>query len=412
MPTILHCDINNFYASVECVLNPALGKFPVAVAGSPRQRHGVVLAKNELAKKCGVKTGDVIWEARQKCPKLICLPPQFAKYQEFSKQVVDIYARFTDKIESFGPDECWLDVTHSARLFGDGKTIADNLRKIVQNETGLTISVGVSFNKYFAKLGSDLKKPNATTVISEENFKQKIFNLSADKLIFIGKKTYKKLNKLNIFSIGDLAQADPLLLQKHFGIIGPRMQRIANGEDNTEICDLNCNNEQKSVGNGLTALRDITTKQEITSAVLVLSEKIAYRMRAMGVCGRTVHLTIKDSSLNSVGHSSTLNFGTNMSLEIANCAIELFDKFWANQQNLSVRAVRISVSNLSKIQSNLSQMTFFEDKKHKKLNKLSAVCDKIRDKYGYYSIRNANTINKDFVNYFEADKDQNDITLE
>ena len=411
MPIILHCDLNNFYASVECVLNPALKNFPVAVAGSPRQRHGVVLAKNELAKKYGVKTGDVVWEARQKCPNLICLPPQFKKYQEYSKKVINIYARFTDKIESFGPDECWLDITHSTKLFGDGKTIADNLRKIVEEETGLTISVGVSFNKYFAKLGSDLKKPNATTVISKENFKEKIFNLSADKLIFVGKKTYGKLNKLNIFTIGDLAHADPQLLQKHFGVIGPRMQCIANGEDNTAIESFNNNDEQKSVGNGLTALRDLTQKDEIVSSILVLSEKVAYRMRVIGVCGKTVHLTLKDSTLNSISHSTTLNFLTNTSLEIASSAVELFDKFWTNRLNLSIRAIRVAVSNLTK-DSTLSQITFFEDKKREKLKKLNKTCDKIRDKYGYYSIRNANTIDKDFVNYFEADKDQNEIGTE
>ena len=191
---ILHCDLNNFYASVECVLNPTLWTKPVAVTGNPRTRHGIILAKNNVAKKFGVKTAQTIWEAKKLCPNLICLPPQFELYQKYSKQVREIYTRFTDKVESFGPDECWLDVTHSQKLFGSGEQIADTLRRTIREETGLTISVGVSFNKYFAKLGSDLKKPDATTVITRENFKEKIFDLPADNLIFADKFYRKQQN--------------------------------------------------------------------------------------------------------------------------------------------------------------------------------------------------------------------------
>lgn len=411
MAVILHCDLNNFYASAECVLNPALKNFAVAVAGSPRHRHGVVLAKNEIAKKYGVKTGDTVWQAQQKCPNIICLPPQFKKYKEFSKQVIEIYSRFTDKIESFGPDECWLDVTHSTKLFGTGKQIADKLREIVYKETGLTISVGVSFNKYFAKLGSDLKKPNATTEITPENFKQLIYPLPADNLIFIGKKTYKKLNKLNIFSIGDLANASPQLLKQHFGIIGPRMQAVASGQDNSEIIDLKHNSEQKSVGNGLTALRNLTKREEILSTVLVLAEKIAYRMRELGVCGKTVHLSLKDSNLYTTGHSLTKNISTNSPQEIAKHAMEIFDTFWG-EQTICIRAVRVAVSNLHSTTQKAQQILLFEDKNHEKLKKFNNACDKIRKKYGYYSIRNANTIDKDFINYFETEKEQNEVELE
>lgn len=412
MPIILHCDINNFYASVECVLNPALKKFPIVVAGSPKNRHGVVLAKNQVAKDLGVKTGDIVWEARQKCPNLICLPPQFKVYQEYSKKVIEIYSRFTDKIESFGPDECWLDVTHSTRLFGTGEQIANTLRELVKKETGLTISVGVSFNKYFAKLGSDLKKPDATTIISEQNFRQKIFDLPADSLIFIGRKTIKKLNKLNILTIGDLALSNPQLLEQHFGIIGPRMQKIANGEDKSEVMNLECNFEQKSVGNGLTALRDLKTREEILSVVLVLSEKVAFRMRNLDVLGKTIHLSLKTSEFSVTGHSQTINTPTNLAQEIASACMQIFDNFWKNQKNLSIRAVRVSVCNLTKANQNFEQLSFFEDKKRKKLDKLAKTCDKIRERYGYYAVRSANTMHKDFVNYFDADKEQNETYTE
>ena len=410
MAIILHCDINNFYASVECVLNPALSKLPVAVAGSPRQRHGVVLAKNQIAKQMGIKTGDTVWQARQKCPNIICLPPQFKKYQEFSKRVIEIYSRFTDKIESFGPDECWLDVTHSTKLFGNGEQIANKLRELVHKETGLTISVGVSFNKYFAKLGSDLKKPDATTIISRENFRQKIFDLPANSLIFIGKNTYKALNKLNIFTIGDLANSDPNLLKEHFGIIGPRMQKIANGENDSAVEDLEHNCEQKSVGNGLTALRNLTKRDEILSAVQLLSEKVAYRMRAICMQGKTVTLSLRDDKLIFRSHSSTLIKYINSPLEITTAAMQLFDNFWKDC-SLSIRAVRVAVSNLIGIDTP-EQLTFFDDPKIKKLQKFNQVCDKIRDKYGYYAIRNANTVDKDFLNYFEAEKEQTEEQID
>ena len=402
---ILHCDLNNFYASVECVLNPVLWTKPVAVTGNPRTRHGIILAKNNVAKSFGIKTAQTIWEAKKLCPDLICLPPQFEIYQKYSRQVRAIYQRFTDLVESFGPDECWLDVTHSQQLFGSGPEIADKLREIVKAETGLTISVGVSFNKYFAKLGSDLKKPDATTVISRENFREKIWNLPADSLIFIGKHTIEKMHKLNIFTIGDLAQADENILRQQFGILGPQYKMIANGEDISEVTHQDYLDETKSVGNGMTAIRDLHTREEVEIMILTLAEKVTYRMRQLHLLGRTAHLTIRNSDLTHSSRSITVPTATDNASDFAQMCMKLFDTYWKSNQPYSIRSVRISMSNLERGDT-AKQIDLFNFKKQEKLKKLNESLDKIRDKYGYYAVRRAKTIARDFINYYEVDEEE------
>ena len=403
---ILHCDLNNFYASVECVLNPVLWAKPVAVTGNPRTRHGIILAKNNVAKSFGIKTAQTIWEAKKLCPDLICLPPQFEIYQQYSKQVRAIYQRFTDLVESFGPDECWLDVTHSQQLFGNGREIADKLREIVKAETGgLTISVGVSFNKYFAKLGSDLKKPDATTVISRENFREKIWGLPADSLIFIGKHTIEKMHKLNIFTIGDLARADENILRQQFGILGPQYKMIANGEDVSEVAHQDFLDETKSVGNGMTAIRDLRTREEVEIMILTLAEKVTYRMRQLCLRGRTAHLTIRNSDLTRSTRSITSPTATDNAADFAQMCMRLFDTYWKSAQPYSIRSVRISMSNLERADT-AKQIDLFDFKKQEKLKKLNESLDKIRDKYGYYAVRRAKTIERDFINYYEVDEEE------
>lgn len=401
---ILHCDLNNFYASVECVQNPVLWTKPVAVTGNPRTRHGIILAKNEVAKKYGIKTAQTIWEAKKLCPNLICLPPQFEIYQEYSRKVREIYQRFTDQVESFGPDECWLDVTHSQNLFGTGEQIANKLRALVKQETGLSISVGVSFNKYFAKLGSDLKKPDATTVISRENFREKIWHLPADTLIFIGKRTYLKLNKLNIFTIGELARADERILSQHFGILGPQYKKVASGEDMTEILHQNSLDETKSVGNGMTAIRDLKNREEVEIMVLTLAEKVTFRMRQAGLMGKTASLSIRNSDLSHNSHSLTTQNPIDNASDFSKMCMQIFDKHWGGQDNYSIRSVRVSMSNLVRADK-AQQINLFEFEKSEKLRKLNESLDKIRDKYGYYAVRRAKTIERDFINYYEADEE-------
>ncbi|MEG2454505.1 MAG: DNA polymerase IV, partial [Clostridia bacterium] len=280
---ILHCDMNNFYASVECVLNPELQGKPVAVCGDPKKRHGIVLAKSQSAKKFGVKTGDAVWQAIKKCPNLIVVAPHHEEYVRYSEIVFKIYTTITDRVESFGIDECWLDVTESIKMFGSGEKIADMLRERVKKETGLTISVGVSFTKIFAKLGSDYKKPDATTVITRENYKQLVWPLPILELLMIGKSSAERLKKLNINTIGDLAKTDRTLLNRHFGIVADKMIDNASGIEREEVKLYYDNHIPKSVGHGTTTSKDITNVDSAKVVIYALSEMVATRLRKYGL---------------------------------------------------------------------------------------------------------------------------------
>lgn len=246
--TILHSDLNAYFASVEMMLHPELQGHAVAVCGSVEDRHGIVLTKSQMAKEAGVKTGMAIWQAKQQCPKLIVVHPHYDQYLKYSEAVHEIYNQYTDLIEPFGIDECFLDMTGSTHLFGDGKTIADELRRIIKSELGLTVSVGVSFNKIFAKLGSDMKKPDGTTVITEDNFKNVVWPLPASDLLFVGRATTKRLYNHGISTIGGIAQADPERLRSWFGINGIRLWQFANGYDKSRVCNYGYELAAKSVG--------------------------------------------------------------------------------------------------------------------------------------------------------------------
>ncbi|MGN1041105.1 MAG: DNA polymerase IV, partial [Candidatus Fimimonas sp.] len=293
---ILHCDLNNFYASVEQSLDPDLkGKY-VAVSGNPATRSGIILAKNTAAKQMGVKTGEAIWQAKQKCPDLVCVPPHFEYYAHFSRRVRAIYEQYTDKVEGFGLDECWLDVTHS-KIFGTPFQIAEKIRKEVREKTVLTISVGVSFNKTFAKLGSDLKKPDATTVISKENFRQVVWPLDVSEMLFVGSHTKQKLNEMGIYTLGELANAPLEPLKKRFGVVGERLKTCANGEDCDVVRNADTERDVKSVGHGTTTLRDMTSYKDAETVLSVLSEMVATRLRRYGFCGSVVHLDVRRNDL-------------------------------------------------------------------------------------------------------------------
>ena len=261
---ILHSDLNCFYASVEMMLDPALKGKAVAVCGSTEDRHGIVLAKSELAKKAGVKTGMVNWEARQCCRDLITVPPQYDQYLKYSKLTQAIYQRYTDLIESFGMDECWLDVSGSRRVFGEPMTIAEEIRQTVREELGLTVSIGVSFNKIFAKLGSDMKKPDAITEISEDSYKEKIWPLACSEMIYCGPATTKKLAGYGIHTIGDVAQTDPLFLKRLLGVNGLALWSYANGKDQSRVMHRDFVSPVKSIGHGITCVSDLETKDLLT----------------------------------------------------------------------------------------------------------------------------------------------------
>ena len=340
------------------MLNPELSDKYVAVCGSEEDRHGIVLAKNQKAKEMGVKTAETIWQARIKCPKLVVVSPHFEEYRKYSHIVRDIYKRYTDMIEPFGLDECWLDVTGSQMLFGSGYEIAENIRKTVKEETGLTVSVGVSFNKAFAKLGSDLKKPDAVTCISRENFKKIVHPLSVDSIIGVGKATAQKLKKFGITTIGELADTPLNFLSYHFGKHGNVLWKYANGEDDSPVTHMDFEQEVKSIGHGLTLTEDLTDNEEVWRVMFHLSRDIETSLREKELIASSVAISIKDSSLETREYQTPLKKPTLSAYEIAAHAFALFKSKYAWKRN--VRSVTVRVIKLLDKDGNI-QLDFFEN---------------------------------------------------
>lgn len=392
MRKILHCDLNNFFAAVEQVVNPDINAKYIAVSGSTDTRHGIILAKNTAAKQMGVKTGQAIWQAKQLCPQLVCLAPHYEYYAHYSKLVREIYKQYTDMIESMGMDECWLDVTHSG-CFGTAEQIADIIRNRVREELGLTISVGVSFNKVFAKLGSDMKKPDAVTVISADNYKQVVWTLPVSQMIGIGNKTEVALNAMGIYTLGQLAQADTNCLQRKFGIVGVRMQQCALGLDDEPVKNIETPRIAKSVGHGTTTLRDMTTFNDIDKVVTYLSDMVATRLRRYGMQGTVVHVNIRHNDLSVKGKQKTVK-GTYVCKEISAAAMSLIKDIWHEGTSLPLRSLTVSVSNLYNVCD--EQMSIWEiaDEKAKRLE---YSLDLIRKKYGYCAIKKACLLDNDLI---------------
>lgn len=322
--TILHVDLNNFYASVECLYRPELRGLPVAVTGDAEARHGIILAKNGLAKGCGVKTGEAIWQARQKCPGLVCLSADYRKYLRFSRLARAIYADYTDQIEPFGIDEAWLDVSGSTGLFGDGRSIADAIRGRLLAELGITGSVGVSYNKIFAKLGSDLKKPDATTVITADNFRDLVWPLPVGELLYVGRSTKNKLESRAVRTIGDLARRDIKALRLLLGVWGETLWHFANGLDAAPVRASGEEAFVKSIGNSTTTPRDLVSDEDVKLIVFVLAESVAARLRRHGLKCRTVVIYIRDCDLFACERQGRLAAASFVSGDIAARAMDLF----------------------------------------------------------------------------------------
>ncbi len=400
---ILHCDLNNFFASVECVLFPDLKGKAIAVCGNPELRHGIVLAKNEKAKKYGVKTAEALWQAKQKCPELVFVPPHYDAYASYSRLVRSIYARYTDRIESFGLDECWLDVTSSP--FGSGKEIADRLRKEVKEETGLTISVGVSFNKAYAKLGSDYKKPDATTVIDRSNYRSIVYPLHVDEMLMVGKKTSQQLQRLSISTLGDLAQADETLLKQKFGINGPKLKRMAAGEDDSPVMKQDETHEVKSVGHGTTTVCDVTTVPDAQTVISHLCEMIATRLRRYGLQAKGLSLHLRYCDLTSISRQCTLSAASASATDLQQAAYRLLASHWDPQKDLPLRTITVNAEKLEPIGSAVQQ-SFLEPSENKNLQLETAV-DEIRQKYGFDVIKRANLLHNG--NLVEKHAEEDDL---
>lgn len=386
---ILHCDLNNFYASVESLFDTSIRNKALVVVGDEKKRHGIVLAKNAIAKSLGVNTGDTVWEARQKCGSdLVCKGARFSLYLEVSKWVKNIYREYSDRVESFGIDEAWIDISHLASSDDEAVAIANNIRSRVVAEIGLTISVGVSFNKVFAKLGSDMKKPNATTLISQGNFKEKVWCLPVQDLLYVGKATLKKFEKVNIRTIGDLANANIKYLSLTLGKVGCELWKFANGLDASQVSSIKDNEKIKSFGNSTTCPIDLTSNEQVKSVIYVLAESVAERMRHKGYYGVTVSLWVKDNTLKSYEKQMSLNFPTNVSSDIASTAYKLFLESY--DWKLDVRAVGVRITGLTS--GNIQCDLFSRTENFHKNQKLDITIENLRERFGYNIIKRGNIL--------------------
>lgn len=389
---ILHCDLNNFFASVSLLSNPTLYDLPVAVCGSVEARHGIVLAKNEIAKKYGVKTAEAIWEAKGKCPDLVILSPDYEKYNEYSLLAHKIYERYTDIIEPFGIDECWLDVTGSTMLFGSGEEIANRIREDIKRELKITASVGVSFNKVFAKLGSDMKKPDAVTVISRENFKEKVWGLPVSDLLFVGRSTAQRLRSNGVFTIGDLTKCETAMLTRLLGKNGESLKRYALGEDDTPVITPTNDDLPKSVGRSVTPDHDIKDSGEVWKILLTLSEDIASRLRNKDLYAGGIQIHTRDTSLKVKEFSHTLSNPLNTSILIAREGMKVFEENY--NWNLPLRSVGIRAINLKKDNVAVQQDIFGMDGDNLKAERVEDSVTEVRKRFGEGSIKRG-TISKE-----------------
>ena len=381
---ILHSDMNACYASIEAKLNPDLKGIPMAVAGNPANRHGIILAKSEKAKKMGVKTGEPIWKAMSKCPDLTIVPPHYEEYLRHSKMARALYYEYTNQVEPFGLDECYLDVTGSVHLFGSGEEIAEEIRKRMKEEIGISVSVGVSFCKIFAKLASDMKKPDATTVISEENFREKVWPLPVRDMVGIGPATERKLNKIGIFTLGDISQAPVNIMKNLLGVNGVYLWQYCNGIDIRPVIDRDHKEAIKSIGNSSTTRRDLNNDEEVLNVLQELSFSVSRRLREAELEAMGVEVFVRNSELQSFNFSKKINMASQSSITLVREAMELFkEKYrWA----FPVRAVGIRAINL-RGQGGGSQMdVFLNHEKFQKSEDVDTALYKIRKKYGKNSI--------------------------
>ena len=386
---IFHCDLNCFFASVELLDKPALWDVPVAVCGDPKSRHGIILAKNEPAKKRGVQTAETVWQAKKKCPVLVLLPPHHELYEVYSRRVNEIYGRFTDLVEPFGIDESWLDVTGSLHLFGgDARALADRIRATVKAETGLTVSVGVSFNKVFAKLGSDLKKPDATTVIPPEGWRDIVWPLPVGDMLFAGRSTQRVLGQYGIETIGQLAACPEEMAEQLLGKMGGQLWRYANGLDNSPVRPGHQREPVKSVGNGTTFPADLVRWEQIRQGLAPLCDSVATRLRRQRLYAGGVSVTLKGADFKTVSRQMRLDEPTHLMRDIWETAQELARQIW--KAPTPIRAMTVTALYVTEDGQAYRQMDLLGQtsaKRSERQEKLESAVDAIREKYGSGAIR-------------------------
>jgi DNA polymerase-4 len=379
--------MNNAYASIEMLHHPKLRGHPVAVGGSVEQRHGIILARNYEARPYGIRVGQALWEAREKCPGLIIVPPDYGKYLRFSRLFRGILSEYSPQVEPFGLDESWVDVTGVLWRYGSGERIADEIRARVKSELGITVSVGVSFNKVFAKLGSDMKKPDATTVITEENYRDVVWPVPASELLGVGRSTGRKLHRYGIRTIGDIARCEPALLQSWFGKWGLFLWTYANGLDASPVHETGGESVVKSVGNSTTAPRDLEDEGDCHIVFQNLAESVAERMRDLGLMARTVEISLRASDLSWCTRQRALGTPTHISTELCDTAMCLLREHYSWEKPL--RGVGIRGTDLVPIGSPWQVSLFRDAGRREKLEQMEFVVDGIRHRFGHFSVSRA-----------------------
>ena len=377
---IFHIDQNCYFASVEMISHPEYRNVPMAVVGDKEARHGIVLAKNELAKKFGVKTAEAIWQAKAKCPDLVLAPPHHDKYEFYSKKLRELYYGYTDRVEPFGLDECWLDMTDACSDFDDAARVADSIRQTVKERFKLTCSVGISFNKIFAKLGSDYKKPDATTVFTDTDWKDKVWPLPADDLLFVGRSTMSRLKKINVKTIGDLAHTDQDYLIRYLGKAGDVLWRYANGLDDSPVAVAGHKREIKSVGNSTTTATDMTSDAAVSRTLHMLSESVAERLRKHGLKGTVIQIEIRDRDLVRCEKQKILFEPTDNAGTIYKAARALFEESW--DWSKGIRSIGVRCSKVIPADMGTQISIFTDEETRKKTSKLDKVIDDINRRYG------------------------------
>lgn len=396
MRAILHCDLNNFFASVEMLSKPELRNVPMAVSGDPNKRHGIILAKNQIARKYGIYTPETVYSALKKCPNLVLVKPHYEEYVKYSKLVNEIYKKYTDRVEKFSIDESFLDVTESTAIFGTPYEIAYKIKEEIKSKYNLTISVGVSFNKTFAKLGSDLKKPDAITVISFDNYKEKIYKLPVNMLLYVGKNTTAKLNKLGIKTIEDLALSNKYRIIKHLGKLGEQIYNHANGIDNDPVKFYYEKEERKSISKGITFESDINDIRVLEKEFIKLSSDVSFLLRKSNMRTSVVSIVYKDAMFVSSSRQRKISF-TNSFDEICKNVIELVRENYKN--GVPIRYICVGLTGL-KSNSEDEQLNIFNivekdrniEKYNKNKEKATQVMDRLKNIYGD-KIDYASTIN-------------------
>ncbi len=390
---ILHCDCNSFFASCETVLKPELKLVPMAVCGDPENRHGIILAKNELAKRYGIETAETVYAAKRKCPGLVLVRSHHQLYEEMSIKANNIYREYTDMVEPFGIDESWLDVTNSRMLFGSGKEIADTIRRRFREELGITCSVGVSFNKTIAKLASDYKKPDATTVINRDNFEKTVWNMPVSALLYAGKNATEALKRMYIFTIGDLAQSDRDMLIKRLGKSGGMLHDYANGIDPSPVRKIDEKQEQKSVSAGCTFRRDLVSEDDIKTGVLTVANELSARLRRHKVKCVNLGVTVKYFDFTSQSRQKQFDGGISSAKLIFDRAYELTLSSFSLSK--PVRSITLSAYKIVPENESFEQMSLFSDNTKDKYESLENALDSVRKKYGSHAVEVGSLINKD-----------------